>query len=100
MRLGGTETIKVDVRILAATNADLRRLVQENKFREDLYYRFISIALPPLRERKEDIALLVEYFLREYGHENGREGLRFSAAAMKRLMDYNWPGNVRELENA
>jgi transcriptional regulator with GAF, ATPase, and Fis domain len=100
MRLGGTETIKVDVRILAATQAEPRRLVQENKFREDLYYRFISIALPPLRERKEDIALLVEYFLRKYGQENGREGLRFSAAAMKRLMDYNWPGNVGELEKA
>jgi transcriptional regulator with GAF, ATPase, and Fis domain len=102
MRLGGTETIKVDVRILAATNADLRRLVQENRFREDLYYRLnvISVALPPLRERKEDIPLLVEHFLRKYGHENAREGLRFSAAAMKRLMDYNWPGNVRELENA
>jgi DNA-binding NtrC family response regulator len=102
MRLGGTETIKVDVRILAATNADLRRLVQENKFREDLYYRLnvISVALPPLRERKEDIPLLLEHFLRKYGQENERDGLHFSPAAMKMLMDYNWPGNVRELENA
>jgi DNA-binding NtrC family response regulator len=102
MRLGGTETIKVDVRILAATNADLRRLVQENKFREDLYYRLnvISVPLPPLRERKEDVPLLVEHFLKKYGHENSREGLHFSAAALKRLMDYTWPGNVRELENA
>jgi transcriptional regulator with GAF, ATPase, and Fis domain len=102
MRLGGTETIKVDVRILAATNADLRRLVQENKFREDLYYRLnvISIALPPLRERKEDIPPLLEHFLRKYGQENEREGLHFSPAALKMLMDYSWPGNVRELENA
>jgi len=102
MRLGGTETIKVDVRILAATNADLRKLVQENRFREDLYYRLnvISIPLPPLRDRKEDVALLAEHFLRKYSHENGREGLRFSPDAMKMLMDYDWPGNVRELENA
>ena len=101
MRLGGTETIKVDVRILAATNADLRKLVQENKFREDLYYRLnvISIPLPPLRDRKEDVAPLAEHFLRKYSHENGREGLRFSPEAMKMLMDYDWPGNVRELEN-
>src|SRR6184192_3835169 len=102
MRLGGTETIKVDVRILAATNADLRKLVQENKFREDLYYRLnvIALPLPPLRERKEDVAPLAEHFLRKYSHENGREGLRFSPDAMKMLMDYDWPGNVRELENA
>jgi DNA-binding NtrC family response regulator len=102
MRLGGTETIKVDVRILAATNTDLRRLVQENKFREDLYYRLnvISIPLPPLRERKEDIPLLVEHFLKKFSQENGREGLRFSPEAMKVMMDYDWPGNVRELENA
>ena len=101
MRLGGTETIKVDVRILAATNADLRKLVQENRFREDLYYRLnvISIPLPPLRDRKEDVAPLAEHFLRKYSHENGREGLRFSPEAMKMLMDYDWPGNVRELEN-
>jgi len=102
MRLGGTETIKVDVRILAATNADLRRLVQENKFREDLYYRLnvITIPLPPLRERKEDIPSLVEHFLKKFMQENSREGLRFSPEAMKMMMDYDWPGNVRELENA
>ncbi len=102
MRLGGTETIKVDVRILAATNADLRRLVQENKFREDLYYRLnvITLNLPPLRERKEDVPLLVEHFLQKYCEENGRPRMQFSGEAMKRLMDYNWPGNVRELENA
>lgn len=102
MRLGGTETIKVDVRILAATNTDLRRLVQENKFREDLYYRLnvITIPLPPLRERKEDIPSLTEHFLKKYCEENGRDGLRFSAEALKMMMDYDWPGNVRELENA
>jgi DNA-binding NtrC family response regulator len=102
MRLGGTETIKVDVRILAATNADLRKLVLAGHFREDLYYRLnvISICLPPLRERKEDIPRLVEHFLKKFSQENGRLGLQFSAAAMKVLMDYDWPGNVRELENA
>ncbi len=102
MRLGGTETIKVDVRILAATNADLRKLVQENRFREDLYYRLnvITIPLPPLRDRKEDIPLLVDHFLKKYSAENSREGLSFSPEALKVLMDYGWPGNVRELENA
>src|SRR5499427_6791161 len=102
MRLGGTETIKVDVRILAATNADLRRLVQENKFREDLYYRLnvISIHLPPLRDRKEDIPLLVDRFLSEFCRENAKDEMHFSPDALKVLMDYDWPGNVRELENA
>ncbi len=102
MRLGGTETIKVDVRIVAATNADLKKLVQANKFREDLYYRLnvITIQLPPLRDRKEDIPLLVEHFLKKYSEENGRQGLVFTPEAMRILMDHNWPGNVRELENA
>jgi len=102
MRLGGTENIKVDVRILAATNVDLRRLVLENKFREDLYYRLnvIIVNLPPLRERKEDIPLLVDHFLRKYCPENDRELMRFTPEALKKLMDYGWPGNVRELENA
>jgi len=102
MRLGGTETIKVDVRILAATNSDLRKLVQENKFREDLFYRLdvITVPLPPLRERKEDIPQLAEHFLKKFSKENGREGLAFSPEAMKIMMDYDWPGNVRELENA
>ena len=102
MRLGGTETIKVDVRILAATNDDLRRLVQEAKFREDLFYRLnvISLRLPPLRERREDIPLLLDHFLAKFARENGRTELRFAPEAMKLLMDHNWPGNVRELENA
>jgi DNA-binding NtrC family response regulator len=102
MRLGGTENIKVDVRILAATNSDLKQMVQANKFREDLYYRLnvITVNLPPLRERKEDIPLLADHFLAKYCSENGREGLKFSPEAMKLLMDHDWPGNVRELENA
>ena len=102
MRLGGTETIKVDVRILAATNDDLRRLVQENKFREDLFYRLnvISLRLPALRERREDIPLLLEHFLAKYAKENGHGEMRFAPDALKLLVDYDWPGNVRELENA
>ncbi|HEV2349516.1 MAG TPA: sigma-54 dependent transcriptional regulator [Terriglobia bacterium] len=102
MRLGGTENIKVDVRILTATNVDLRRLVQENKFREDLFYRLnvITVPLPALRERKEDIPLLLEHFLKKFSEENGRSGLHFNPAAIKMLVDYDWPGNVRELENA
>jgi len=102
MRLGGTETIRVDVRIIAATNADLRKLVQENKFREDLFYRLnvINIALPPLRDRKEDIPLLVDHFLKKFAQENARGELRFLPEALRVMMDYDWPGNVRELENA
>ncbi len=109
MPVGSTETIKVDVRILAATNADLKRLVEEGKFREDLYYRLnvINISLPPLRERKEDIPRLVEHFFTKYCRENekfldneGKSILRFEPDAIQFLMDHNWPGNVRELENA
>ena len=102
MRLGGTETIKVDVRILAASNEDLRKLVREGRFREDLYHRLnvISIHLPPLRERKEDIPLLVDRFLGEFCKENAKPTRRFTNAAMKFLMDYDWSGNIRELENA
>ncbi len=102
MRLGGTENIKVDVRILAATNSDLRRMVAENKFREDLYYRLnvITVNLPPLRERKEDIPLLLDHFLSKFCQENQRDLAHFNIEAMKKLMDYDWPGNVRELENA
>ncbi|HTP32533.1 MAG TPA: sigma-54 dependent transcriptional regulator [Candidatus Acidoferrales bacterium] len=106
--LGATDPIKVDVRIVAATNADLAQLVKEGKFREDLYYRLnvINIALPPLRDRKEDIPLLVEHFFDYYCRENGKflDGrgksvLHFEADAMQVLKEHNWPGNVRELEN-
>lgn len=102
MRLGGTETIKVDVRILAASNEDLRKLVREGRFREDLFHRLnvISIQLPPLRNRKEDVPLLVERFLEQFCRENAKPLRAFSNRAMKLLMDYEWPGNVRELENA
>ena len=101
MRLGGTETIKVDVRILAASNLDLLSLVREGRFREDLYHRLnvIALHLPPLRERKEDVPLLIQHFLKRTCEENGKALMRFSQAAMKLLMDYDWPGNVRELEN-
>ncbi|MFY9729841.1 MAG: sigma-54 dependent transcriptional regulator [Candidatus Acidiferrales bacterium] len=101
MRLGGTETIKVDVRILTASNEDLTKLVREGRFRDDLYHRLnvISVQLPPLRDRKEDIPLLIDRFLEQFCHENGKPLRRFSHGAMKLLMDYDWPGNVRELEN-
>ena len=101
MRLGGTDTIKVDVRILTASNEDLAKLVREGRFRDDLYHRLnvISVQLPPLRDRKEDIPLLIDRFLEQFCHENGKPARQFSHGAMKLLMDYDWPGNVRELEN-
>jgi DNA-binding NtrC family response regulator len=101
MRLGGTANIKVDVRIVAASNVDLLGLVRDGRFREDLYHRLnvIALKLPPLRERREDIPLLVDHFLREFSKENNRALGRFTPQAMKLLMDYPWPGNVRELEN-
>jgi len=101
MRLGGVETIKVDVRIIAATNVDLGELVEEGRFREDLYYRLnvINIQLPPLRDRREDIPLIAEFFIRKYCDENGKPQYRISGDALRALMDYHWPGNVRELEN-
>ncbi len=101
MRLGGMETIRVDVRIIAATNVDLKHEMEEGRFREDLFYRLhvIAINLPALRERKEDIPLLVQHFLEKYGVENARPGLELAPEALDLLMDYDWPGNVRELEN-
>jgi DNA-binding NtrC family response regulator len=101
MRLGGTDTIKVDVRILAASNEELMKLVRDGRFREDLYHRLnvISVQLPPLRDRKEDIPLLVDRFLEQFCKENAKPPRGFTHGAMKLLMDYEWPGNVRELEN-
>ena len=101
MRLGSTETIKVDVRIIAASNENLMALVREGRFREDLFHRLnvITINLPPLRDRKEDIPLLVERFLERFAKDNAKSRRRFSHGAMRLLMDYDWPGNVRELEN-
>lgn len=101
LRVGGTEAIEVDVRIIAATNRNLAEEVQKGKFREDLYYRLnvIQIQLPPLRSRKQDIPLLAEYFLRKYAKETGKDIRRISKEAMDLLMNYNYLGNVRELEN-
>ena len=100
-RLGGQEEIKVDVRILAATNRDIKKAISENRFREDLFYRLnvISIHIPPLKERKDDIPLLVKAFIRRCCLEMNKEQVKIAPSAMKLLMDYNWPGNVRELEN-
>ena len=102
MRLGGTDIVKVDVRIVAATNIDLGRAVAEGRFREDLFYRLnvITIDLPPLRARKEDIPVLVQHFVAKYSKDNGRNVSGFTRAALERVIDFDWPGNVRELENA
>jgi two-component system response regulator PilR (NtrC family) len=101
MRLGGMETIKVDVRIIAATNVDLKQEMQDGRFREDLFYRLhvIAIHLPPLRERKSDIPLLVQHFLKKYAEENERPVLEVLPETLDLLMEHDWPGNVRELEN-
>jgi DNA-binding NtrC family response regulator len=101
MRLGGLETIKVDVRIIAATNCELRQMVEDGRFREDLFYRLhvININLPPLRERKDDIPYLAQHFLEKFGEENNRTELELTPDALDLMMDYDWPGNVRELEN-
>ncbi len=101
MHLGGVQEIQMDVRIIAATNVDLKQMVREGKVREDLFYRLnvITIDLPPLRQRKEDIPLLVDFFLRKYSEENERSLRRFIPDALRPLMGYSWPGNVRELEN-
>ncbi len=100
-RVGGLENIKVDVRILAATNIDLKAAVENNEFREDLYYRLnvINITLPPLRERKDDIPLLADHFIQRYSRENRPDVCTLEQSALRILMEYDWPGNVRELEN-
>jgi two-component system, NtrC family, response regulator AtoC len=100
-RLGGTRTLKVDVRLIAATNRDLRAALEEGTFREDLYYRLnvVPVDIPPLREHKEDIPDLVDHFLIRFGRENGKEVQKITPAALKVLSDYHWPGNVRQLEN-
>jgi transcriptional regulator with PAS, ATPase and Fis domain len=95
-RVGGSRTIRVDVRFVASTNKNLERMVQEGTFREDLYYRLnvFTLHLPPLRERKEDISLLVDYFL-----QNSAKNVAISSVALQMLMTYAWPGNIRELKN-
>ncbi len=100
-RLGGTKSLRVDVRIVAASNQDLGQMVREKRFREDLYYRLnvITIRVPPLRERREDVRVLAQHFLRIYAAKNDRALEGFTDEAMRRLEAYSWPGNVRELEN-
>jgi putative PEP-CTERM system response regulator len=101
-RVGGNELIKVDVRVISATNKDMKKAVASGQFREDLYYRLnvVTIELPPLRERKEDIPLLAQHFLKKFAVENQKEITGFSPEASDFLLKYDWPGNVRELENA
>ena len=101
MRLGGIDTVKVDVRVVAATNVDLKRMVDDGTFREDLYYRLhvISIELPPLSERREDIPQLAQHFLQQYGKENKKPRLELLPETLRLLEEADWPGNVRELEN-
>jgi transcriptional regulator with PAS, ATPase and Fis domain len=101
-RVGGSQEVEVDVRVIAASHVNLQQAVQEGKFRDDLYYRLnvIEIHIPPLRERREDIPLLAHHFLERLAHELGKDIADISAGALNLLMDYNWPGNARELENA
>jgi transcriptional regulator with PAS, ATPase and Fis domain len=99
--VGGTETIKVDVRIIAATNRDLKKMIQEGMFREDLYYRLnvLPIYIPPLRERRDDIPLLVNFFLNKFSRRTPQKIRRLSDEDMEILKEHHWPGNIRELEN-
>ena len=101
-RVGGTRSIKVDVRVLAATNRDLELMVKEKHFREDLFYRLnvIPLDIPPLRQRRDDIVVLMDYFLRKHGANSGSKTMKVSSEARRMLMDYAWPGNVRQLESA
>jgi Nif-specific regulatory protein len=101
-RVGGTSPIAVDIRVLSATNRDITEEISKGRFREDLYYRLnvVQIRMPPLRERKEDIPLLVTHFLNEFKQERGLSHLKVSKGAMNRMLEYDWPGNVRELRNA
>jgi formate hydrogenlyase transcriptional activator len=100
-RVGSSQTIKVDVRVIAATNRDLKEIVKNGTFRSDLFYRLnvFPLAVPALRERKEDMSLLVNFFLSKFGKKLGKEVRGVSQKSMERLLDYDWPGNVRELQN-
>jgi DNA-binding NtrC family response regulator len=101
-RIGGKDPVEIDVRVIATTNRDLLALVRNGNFREDLYYRLnvVRLTIPPLRERREDIPLLVDFFCKRYGKDSGRDGIGASLEALNKLMSHDWPGNVRELENA
>ena len=100
-RVGGASTLKVDVRLIAATNVELEKLIENGRFRQDLYYRLnvFPIHIPPLRERKTDILQLADFFVEKYGKANRKQVRRISTPAIDMLMSYHWPGNVRELEN-
>lgn len=100
-RVGGSKTIKVDVRLITATNRELNQLLRKGEFREDLYYRInvVPIVIPPLRERKEDIPLLLDHFIKKFNEENNKKVKGLSKETLERIMNYDWPGNVRELEN-
>jgi DNA-binding NtrC family response regulator len=100
-RVGGSKTIKVDVRLITATNKDPNQLIKQGRFREDLYYRInvVPIVLPPLRDRREDIPLLLDHFIQKFNSENNKHVKGVSEESLAILMDYDWPGNVRELEN-
>ena len=100
-RVGGQTPIKVDIRVVSATNMDLQKKIEENAFRRDLYFRLnpIVIPIPPLRERKDDIVLLADYFVEQYSKKTDNDVRRISTSAINMMMAYHWPGNVRELEN-
>jgi DNA-binding NtrC family response regulator len=100
-RLGSNEEISIDVRVITATNKDLRKMVKEKQFREDLYYRLkvVAINIPPLKDRKEDILPLAEHFLRKFAEENDKDMISLSPEVNEFMLNYSWPGNVRELEN-
>ncbi|MEW5816502.1 MAG: sigma 54-interacting transcriptional regulator, partial [Spirochaetota bacterium] len=101
-KLGSSETMKVDVRVIAASNKDIEKLVEEGKFRNDLYYRLnvLPLFIPPLRQRPEDIIALADFFLKKFNRETKKQILGFSGDALESLFSYQWPGNVRELENS
>jgi len=100
-RLGSNKTLHIDVRVIAATNSDLRAALEQGTFREDLYYRLnvVPISIPPLRARREDIPFLAEHFVRTFGADNASPVQSITEAAIKKLTEYHWPGNVRELQN-
>lgn len=101
MRVGDTETRKVDVRVISATHRDLRKFIELGKFREDLYYRLavVELTLPPLRDRTDDIQILSHHFLQEFSQKTGKTGIKLSSEVAKTFVEYFWPGNVRELRN-
>jgi len=102
IRVGGSEVLKIDVRVIAASNKDLKKVIQQGRFREDLFYRLnvVALTVPPLRERPDDISLMAQYFLKMFSERNSKSISGFTQQAMQKLARYSWPGNVRELMNA